>query len=193
MTTLGNSKSFGSNMVAPNGGKTISRSGCKGFASKEINRKRTPHITMLCAISPNVGLIHHTIIVGGARQSHFDQFIQELFDCDFGQPLVQCQEFGKTYIVLDNVPCHRGVEVRLNDIIPMNFELVRLPPYSCELNPIEFTFNNLKAHVKRALNQHGPYIHIYTFSWDYIRSSKKAIAFECLSRSDTKHHTSRYT
>ena len=113
---------------------------------------------MLCAISPNVGLIHHTIIVGGARQSHFNQFIPDLFDCDFGQPLVQCQEFGKTYIVFDNAPCHRSVEIRLNDIITMNFELVRLPHYSCELNPMEFTFNSLKAHVKRALSQHGPYI-----------------------------------
>ena len=110
---------------------------------------------MLCAISPNAGLIHHTIIIGGARQSHFDQLIQELFDCDFGHPLVQCQEFCETYIVLENALCHRGVEVRLNDIIPMNFELVRLPPYSCELNPIELT---IKAHVKRALSQHGPYI-----------------------------------
>ena len=89
---------------------------------------------------------------------NLDQFTQELFDCDFGQPLVQCQEFCKTYIVLDNAPCHRGVDVRLNDIIPMNFELIRLPPYSCELNPIEFTFNSLKAHVKRALSQHGPHI-----------------------------------
>ena len=57
----------------------------RGLPAKKITgNQRTPHITMLCAISPNVGLIHHTIIVGGARQSHFDQFIEELFGCDFG-------------------------------------------------------------------------------------------------------------
>ena len=157
----------------------------RGLPAKKITgNQRTPHITMLCVISTNMGLIHHTIIVGGARQSHFDQFIQELFDCDFGQSLVQCQEFCKTCIVLDNAPCHRGVEVRLNDIIPMNFELVRLPPYSCKLNPIEFTFNSLKAHVKRALSQHGP--HRPSVGTTFV-------AFECLSRSDTKYNTSRYT
>ena len=127
-------------------------------AKKITGNQRTPHITMLCAISPNVGLIHHSIIVGGAKQSNFDQFIQELFDCDFGQPLVERPGFDKSYIILDNAPCHRGVENRLGDIIPANFELVRLPPYSCELNPIEFTFNSVKAHVKRALSQHGPVI-----------------------------------
>ena len=59
-----------------------------------------------------------TIIVGGARQSHFDQFIEELFGCDFGQPLVESQGFDNTYIILDNAPCHRGVESRLSETIP---------------------------------------------------------------------------
>ena len=131
----------------------------RGLPAKKITgNQRTPHIKMLCAISPNVGLIHHTIIVGGARQSHFDQFIEELFGCDFGQPLVEIQGFDNTYIILDNAPCHRGVESRLSETIPTNFELVLLPPYSCELNPIEFTFNSAKAHIKRALSQHGPSI-----------------------------------
>ena len=53
-----------------------------------------------------------------------------------------------------------GVERRLNETIPANFELVRLPPYSCELNPIEFTLNSAKAHIKRGFSQHGPSIHL---------------------------------
>ena len=68
----------------------------RGLPAKKITgNQRTPHITMLCAVSPNVGLILHTIIVGGAKQSHFDQFIQEMFDCDFGQPLVERQGLTK--------------------------------------------------------------------------------------------------
>ena len=110
---------------------------------------------MLFTVSPNVGLIHHTIIVGGAKQSNFDQYIQELFDCDFEQPLVERQGFDKTHIILDNAPCRKGVENQLGGIIPPKFELVRLLPYSCELNPIEFSFNSVKAYVKRALSQHG--------------------------------------
>ena len=75
-------------------------------ARKITGNQRTPHITTLCALSPNVGLIHYNIIVGGAKQSHFDQLIQELFDCNFGQRLVERQEFYKRYIILDNAPCH---------------------------------------------------------------------------------------
>ena len=131
----------------------------KGFPAKKISsNQRTPRITLLCAITPNAGVNYHFVIVGGAKQCDFDQFISELFTHDFGQPLVHHAGFDKKYIILDNAPCHRGVETRLGQYIPSNCELVRLPPYSCELNPIEFTFKSLKAHIKRALSEVGPYI-----------------------------------
>ena len=131
----------------------------KGLPAKKISsNQRTPRITLLCAITPNAGVIHHVVIVGGAKQCDFDQFISELFTHNFGQPLVHHAGFDKKYIILDNAPCHRGVETRLGQYIPSNCELVRLSPYSCELNPIEFTFNSLKAHIKRALSEVGPNI-----------------------------------
>ena len=55
-----------------------------------------------------------------------------------------------------NAPCPRGVENRLAESIPINTELIRLPPYSCELNPIEFCFNTVKAFIKRNRSEHGP-------------------------------------
>ena len=62
----------------------------------------------------------------------------------------------RRFIILDNAPCHRGVESRLLGSIPTNTELIHLPPYSCQLNPIEMCFNSLKAYLKRALSVHGP-------------------------------------
>ena len=51
-------------------------------------------------------------------------------------------------VVFDNAQCHRGVDCKL----------VRLPPYSCTLNPIENCFQSLKAHIKRKLSEHGPVV-----------------------------------
>ena len=62
-----------------------------------------------------VQLIHQTIIVGRAKQCHFDQFIQEWFYSDFRQPFVERQGFDKTHVLLDKTPCYtRGVENRLS-------------------------------------------------------------------------------
>lgn len=127
-------------------------------ARRIVPNQRTPHITMLCAISPNAGLIHKMMITGGAKQENFDQFINELFHLEFGQAVNPIEGVNKCYLIFDNAPCHRGIEARLAENIPENFELIRLPPYSCELNPIEFSFNSLKAYLKRAISIHGPII-----------------------------------
>ena len=131
----------------------------KGLPAKKIVcNQRTPHITILCAICPSIGMIHHKIIPGGAKQEHFDQFIMELFDLDFGQPIEPRDGVDKRFVIMDNAPCHRGVETRLAEYTPSNLSLIRLPPYSCELNPIEFCFNSLKADLKRTLSVNGPII-----------------------------------
>ena len=104
----------------------------KGLPAKKIVcNQRTPHITILCAICPSIGMIHHKIIPGGAKQEHFDQFIMELFDLDFGQPIEPRDGVDKRFVIMDNAPCHRGVETR---------------------------FNSLKADLKRTLSVNGPII-----------------------------------
>ena len=45
-------------------------------ARKIVCNQRTPHITILCAICPSIGMIHHKIIPGGAKQEDF-----YLFNC----------------------------------------------------------------------------------------------------------------
>lgn len=50
------------------------------------------------------------------------------------------------YVVLDNVAYHRAAEVRqlLREMTPQRLHLVALPPYSPELNPIEFVWRETK-------------------------------------------------
>ena len=55
--------------------------------------------------------------------------------------------------MLDNAPSHAGIETHLADdsTLPAH-DIIRLPPYSCELNPIENMFNVCKTAAKQALN-----------------------------------------
>lgn len=59
-------------------------------------------------------------------------------------------------LVMDNCSIHHGEEVR--ELCEINgFEIEYLPPYSPDLNPIEFTFNTLKIWIKRHFNEHANY------------------------------------
>ena len=102
-------------------------------------------ITLLCAISPNAGIIDRMSIVGGAKQEQFDQFVKEIYEIylDRHWSRIQNTEYNKRFIIFANAPCHRGIENRLAGNIPSDCELKRLPPYSCKLNPIEFALSRL--------------------------------------------------
>ena len=89
-------------------------------ARRIFANQRTPHIIMLCAISPNAGLIHKMMITGGAKQENFDQFINELFHIEFGQAVNPIEGVNKCYLIFDNSPCHRGIEARSAENIPEN-------------------------------------------------------------------------
>lgn len=98
-------------------------------------------------------------IVGGTKQEQFNQFIQELAGCDLGPVLASCHGgVQQQYIIFDNAPCHKGVETRVGDCLPLHVHLVCLPPYSCTLNPIEYCFQTLKAHMKCRLSEHSPVV-----------------------------------
>ena len=95
------------------------------------------------------------MIFGGAKQADVDGFISGLFTLSFGLAL-ETSSNNTVFIVLDNVPCHRRIENRLQDLIPPHIQFKRLPPYSCELNPIELCFQSVKAYIKRTLSVKGP-------------------------------------
>lgn len=50
---------------------------------------------------------------------------------------------------MDNAPWHRGNDIK-NLIESTGAQLIKLPPYSPDLNPIEHAWANLKHYVKSA-------------------------------------------
>ena len=94
--------------------------------------------------------MHYATIVGGVKQEQFDDFIQALVNRDFGQPMVPYHDRNKCCIIFDNAPCHRGVEERLADSVPEDLQLVRLPSYSCPLNPIDIASRALRPKLNSA-------------------------------------------
>ena len=95
-------------------------------------------------------------MIDGVKQGDFVESISEIFQINFGEALVNSAVVPKQFIILDNSPCHRLVENRLAESIPVNTELIRLEPYSCKLNPIVFCFNSIKAYIKGTFSEHGP-------------------------------------
>lgn len=51
-------------------------------------------------------------------------------------------------IVCDNAPCHNGLEVVFARPEYSNFDILRLGPYSPELNPIEGIWSIVKSHIQ---------------------------------------------
>ncbi len=56
-------------------------------------------------------------------------------------------------MVIDNAPCHSGIESLFDDPEFAGHSLLRLGPYSPMLNPIEHVWSVLKAYVKRILSE----------------------------------------
>ena len=55
-------------------------------------------------------------------------------------------------VVMDNLGCHKSAAVRA-EIEATGAELRFLPPYSPDLNPIEFAFSKLKAYLRKAASR----------------------------------------
>lgn len=55
-------------------------------------------------------------------------------------------------VVMDNLGCHKSAAVRAA-VEAAGAELRFLPPYSPDLNPIEFAFSKLKAHLRKAASR----------------------------------------
>jgi len=52
-------------------------------------------------------------------------------------------------VIMDNLPAHRVAGIR-EAIVAKRANLLYLPPYSPDFNPIEMVFSKLKAHLRKA-------------------------------------------
>jgi transposase len=113
----------------------------KGRAPVEENGSKGPNITLIAAVSPNFGLIHHVVRLGGTNRDVFSQFMADtLKACLTHKP------GGKFVFILDNAKFHHSEDVKR--VVPAPHCIEFNPPYSPFLNPIETIFSVWKNEIK---------------------------------------------
>jgi transposase len=85
--------------------------------------------------------------VGPINRERFERFIREIL-----LPVLGRYDFdeARSIVVLDNASIHHSEEI-VNLIKSTGAEIVYLPPYSPDLNPIELMFGAYKKRMKRVL------------------------------------------
>ena len=103
--------------------------------------QRGQNITLILAISPQLGVVHHTFHDGGVNADVFTKFMQDL-----SAKLAS----KKAVMIFDNANCHSCSP----ESLPTIHSLKKLPPLSPMLNPIEEVFSLWKREIKGKLADH---------------------------------------
>ena len=105
---------------------------------------KVPHghwkTTTLIAALGQQGMHCSTIVDGAVNREVFEAFVEQVL-----APTLRAGDI----IVMDNLSSHKGVRVR-QLIESRGANLVFLPPYSPDLNPIELAFAKLKQLLRSA-------------------------------------------
>ena len=137
----------------------IHTSRSKGWAKRgkraviRIHSTKAPNVNVLCAVSSYIrGCINFKCIRGSVTANVFADFLNttchtalESINNEPNPPLIT--------MIIDNAPCHRRIEESLHSDFAGRVRILRLGPYSPQLNPIEGCFSAYKAEVKRLLSE----------------------------------------
>lgn len=120
-------------------------------ATKTSDFHRDPRYQILPAYAQD-GIMLARVYQGSTDAAFFQDFISQL--------LRHCGRFlaPKSVLVMDNASIHRGAELR-EMCSAAGVELVYLPPYSPDFNPIEEWFGRLKTTVKKHYHEYDDYPH----------------------------------
>ena len=102
-------------------------------------RNRGPNTTLLASMT-HEGMGPCVAVVGSTTREVFEAYIEQV--------LSTALEPGQV-VVMDNLSAHKGSKIR-GLIEAQGCELLFLPPYSPDLNPIEEAFAKAKALLQRA-------------------------------------------
>lgn len=117
-------------------------------AVRTVCGSKGANTSVIAAISDQYadGVLYYEIVKGGVNREKFASFMQSLS--------AVIGEDEEVKIVMDNAPCHQNVEQMVS--ITDNQEVVKLPPWSPFLNPIENCFSVMKAAAKRRMALEQP-------------------------------------
>jgi transposase len=116
-----------------------------GYAPKgeplrlEVPRNRGKNTTLLASIT--LGGMGETMAVEGSTD-------RGVFEAYVEHALAPTLEAGRV-VIMDNLPAHKPARVR-ELIEERGCELIYLPTYSADLNPIEEAFSKIKGILRRA-------------------------------------------
>lgn len=98
------------------------------------------NVTLLSSIGKERGMGASLVVEGSTNAAVFETYLREV--------LCPTLEEGQV-VVMDNLSAHKGGRVR-ELIEGRGCELVYLPPYSPDFNPIEQAFSKLKGYLRAA-------------------------------------------
>ena len=106
---------------------------------------KAPNVSVCMAVSKEDGVIYHSVQNNAFNAETFAQFIKDLIE--------KCKQLHheKICFVMDNVRMHKTEQSIKEQCSKNNIDILFLPKYSPELNPIEKVFSVLKAHIKKLL------------------------------------------
>jgi transposase len=105
----------------------------------EVPRNRGPNTTLLASMSIE-GMGECLAVEGATTKAVFEAYVERV--------LAPSLRAGQV-VVMDNLSAHKGERVR-ELIESRGCELIYLPPYSPDLNPIEEAFSKIKGLLRKA-------------------------------------------
>ena len=108
-------------------------------AHAKVPRNRGKNTTLLASMTAN-GMGSCVAVEGTTTSAVFEAYVEQV--------LVPTLRPGQA-VVLDNLSAHKGARVR-ELVEGRDYELLFLPPYSPDLNPIEEAFSKIKALLRKA-------------------------------------------
>lgn len=140
---------------------------------------KAPNVSVCMAVSKEDGIIYYSRQNNAFDGETFAQFMNELIE--------KCKELNHENIcfVMDNVRIHKSEESIREQCDKNNIELLFLPVYSPELNPIEKVFSILKAHIKKLLRTkyHEQLLETANAPWGQKARTREKIISDALNES----------
>lgn len=119
-----------------------------GYHAKSVgDSQKTSHLTLMFAVAPHYNVVHSQIARGGTNK-----FVTKDFAAEHIRS-ARREGSNNPWIVIDNAPCHDDLKLCWKDY-QMDFLSILesdLPPYLCELNPIESMFNIIETITKKQM------------------------------------------
>jgi transposase len=107
---------------------------------QKVPRNWGKNVTLLSSIGKKMGMGASLVVEGSTNTKVFETYLREV--------LCPTLEEGQV-VVMDNLSSHKGERVR-KLIEGKGCELLYLPSYSPDFNPIEQAFSKLKSYLREA-------------------------------------------